>query len=239
MAGFYEAIKTVKGIVYDIGTGSGIFSAWAVPYANFIYSVEQDPAVARKTRSFLQGFKKISFMEGDARKIHFPQNANVIICEMLDTALIDEEQVPVLNSVLKYLEKNGDVIPRGIINAAEPVYMEAEHICYQERENSHQHILGPLLTYSHYDFRNHITPQAHFKLPLKITRDGILGGLKITSFTLITPSIICGPTPMLNPPLLIPTEKLRIAEGDTVTINLSYIMGGGLNSIRIKVEEIS
>lgn len=239
MAGFYEAIKKVEGIVYDIGTGSGILSTWAVPYANFIYAVEADSAVANKTRPFLKGFKNISFIEGDARKVHFPQKADFIICEMLDTALIDEEQVPVLNSVLKYLKKNGDVIPQGIINAAEPVHMEAEHICYQENESSLHYIMGPLKVYIQYDFRTPINPLADFQLHLKINSDGIFNGLKITSFTLITPQIICGPTPMLNPPLMIPTEKLRVKKGDVVKIKLSYQMGGGLNSVRIETKGIS
>lgn len=239
MAGFYEAIKKVEGIVYDLGTGSGILSIWAVPYANFIYAVEADSAVANKTRPFLKGFKNIFFIEGDARKVHFPQKADFIICEMLDTALIDEEQVPVLNSVLKYLKKNGDVIPRGIINAAEPVHMEAEHICYQENESSLHYIMGPLKVYNQYDFRTPINPLADFQLHLKINSDGIFNGLKITSFTLITPQIICGPTPMLNPPLMIPTEKLRVKKGDVVKIKLSYQMGGGLNSVRIETKGIS
>ena len=239
LAGFYEAIiNKVERTVYDIGTGSGILSAFAVPYADFIYSIEHDPAVARKTRLFLEDFKNVSFIEGDARKIHFPQKADFIICEMLDTALIDEEQVPVLNSVIKYLKKNGEVIPRGIINAVEPIYMEAKHLCYLEDGRPSHQTLGPLLTYSNYDFREPINPHANFGLQLKIIRDGILGGLKITTFTLITPDIICGPTPMFNPPLMIPIEKLKVKRGEIVTVNLSYIMGGGLNSIRSKVKRI-
>lgn len=241
LACFYEAIiEKVEGrIVYDIGTGSGILSAFAVPYANFIYAVEHDPVIALKTRPFLESFKNVSFMEGDAKKIPFSQKADVIICEMLDTALIDEEQVPVLNSVLQYLKKNGEVIPRGVINAIEPVYMEADHICYLEDEKPSHQTLGPLLVYSQYDFRKPINSKADFELQVTINREGMMKGLKITTFTLITPDIICGPTPMFNPPLLIPTENLRVKQGDTITINLSYTMGGGLNSIRTKIEGIS
>lgn len=239
LAGFFEAIKKVEGIVYDIGAGSGILTAWAVPYANFIYSVELDPAIAKKTRSFLKGFKNVSFIKDDMLNVDFPQKADFIICEMLDTALIDEEQVPVLNYVHKYLKKNGKVIPQGIINGAEPVYTRTEHICYQENETPHCQILGPLNVYSQYNFKSYIEPQADFSLQLKITKDGLFTGIKITTFTLITPKIICGPTPMLNPPLIIPTEKLKVNKGDTVKVNLSYLMGGGLNTIRIEAEEIS
>ncbi len=239
LSGFYESItKKSEGIVYDIGTGSGILSAWAAPYANFIYAVEKNSIVARETRSFLKGFKNIFFIEGDARKIHFPEKADLIICEMLDTALIDEEQVPVLNTVLKYLKKNGNIIPQGVINTAEPVFMGAEHLYYEETEKPNHDTLGSLVVYSKYDFRKPINPMADFDLQFKIDRNGILNGVKITTFTLITSNIICGPTPMLNPPLLIPIEKLRVKKDDNIIINLKYTMGGGLNTIRNEIKEI-
>ncbi len=44
---------------------------------------------------------------------------------------------------------------------------------------------------------------------------------------------------MLNPPLLIPIEKLRVKKDDNITINLKYTMGGGLNTIRNEIKEIS
>ena len=200
--------------------------------------MEKDSIVAEKTRSYLNGFKNISFIEGDAREIRFPEKADLIICEMLDTALIDEEQVPVINSVLKYLKRNGTVIPQGVINIAEPVYMAAEHLYYEETEKTSHHTLGSLIVYSKYDFKKPINPEADFDLQFKISRDGILNGVKITTFTLITSNIICGPTPMLNPPLLIPIEELKVKKHDTITINLKYIMGGGLNTIRNEIKEI-
>jgi predicted RNA methylase len=240
LAGFYEAVKKkAKGIVYDLGTGSGILSTWAVPYSDFIYAVEQDPLTAEKTRCYLDKFENIFFIEGDARKVHFPEKADLIICEMLDTALIDEEQVPVLNSVLDYLKKDGDVIPRGILNGVEPVHTDAEHLCYEENGKPHHQLIGPIIIYSHYDFRNPINPQGDFEIHMKISKKETFSGLKITTFTLITPNIICGPTPMLNPPLIIPTEELDVDEGDEVKLNLSYVMGGGLNSIRTKIKKIS
>lgn len=239
LAGFYEAIQKVEGIIYDIGAGSGIFTVWAVPYANFIYSVEVEPKIAKKTEILLKSFKNVSFILSDALEVEFPQKADFIICEMLDTALIDEEQVPVLNSIIKYLKKNGKVIPHGIINVAEPVYAKTEHICYQEDENPHCQILGPLKVYSQYNFGRYIDPQANYDLHLKIDKNGILTCIKITTFTLITPKIICGPTDMLNPPLIIPTEKIRVKKGDIVNINLTYRMGGGLNTIKTRINGIS
>lgn len=240
LAGFYESItEKTKGIVYDLGTGSGILSAWASPYANFIYAIEKNPLISKETKLFLDGFKNIYFIEGDARKIKFPKKADLIICEMLDTALIDEEQVPVLNSILKYLKKNGEIIPKGVINIAEPINTEVEYICYEESGKPQNHILGPALVYSKYEFRKPINPQFNMDLKFKINGNGIFNGIKITTFTLITSNIICGPTPMLNPPLIIPVEKVKVKNDDNLTVNLKYIMGGGLNTVRSEIKEIS
>ena len=43
---------------------------------------------------------------------------------MVDTALIDEEQVPVLNAVRKYLKNSGDIIPCGVFNGLEAVHLK-------------------------------------------------------------------------------------------------------------------
>lgn len=238
LAGFHEAIKNIKGIVFDIGAGSGILTSFAAPYADFIYSLEKDPRIARKTLLFLKKFHNVSFMERDALEVDFPVKADYILCEMLDTALIDEEQVPVLNGLLKYLKEDGKVIPHGIINCVEPIFTIAEHICYDENENPQHRRLGPLKTYSKYQFGRYIDPTANFKLNLNINTDGVFTGIRITSFTLITPDIISGPTSMMNSPLIIPSEKLKVKKGDTVGIDLSYQMGGGLNTIKTRVHGI-
>ncbi len=251
LAGFYEAIlKKTKGIVYDIGAGSGILSTWAAPYANFVYAIEINPNVAKRTKSQLKDFKNIKVILGDAKDTLFLQKtdlekADLIICEMLDTALIDEEQVPVLNSVTKNLKTEGEIIPHGIINGLEPVEIEVEHICYDEDDYPKNEALGDLLIYSKIDFKDHINTNGrinenvNLKLDLKINKKGTLSGIKITTFTLITPDIICGPTPMLNPPLIIPTNKIKVNAGDSIKLSLNYVMGGGLNSIEASIKRIS
>ncbi|MGB7969885.1 MAG: RNA methyltransferase, partial [Methanobacterium sp.] len=66
----------------------------------------------------------------------------------------------------------------------------------------------------------------------------IVSGFKITTFTLITEDIICGPTPMLNPPLIIPVERTKVYPNDIIYLNLYYKMGGGLESVRARIENI-
>lgn len=240
---FNEAIKEkTKGTVYDIGAGCGILSVSAANYADFIYAVEIDPTVAKLAESNLKQIDNILLINKDAKEVIFPEKADLIICEMLDTALIDEEQVPVLNSILKYLKKDGEVIPQKILNGAEAICMERENICYEDNEANERpnyEIMSNFVIYSEIDFKKEIEEDVTTDLEFKTSKKGIISGIKITTFTLLTDNLICGPTPMLNPPLLIPTEKINVDIGDLIKIKLSYKMGGGLDSIRTRIEKIS
>jgi predicted RNA methylase len=263
MAGFYEAItENAKGTVYDIGAGSGILSKWAAPYADFVYSIEINPKVAENTRSHLESFKNIEVICADARNTNFPKEADLVICEMLDTALIDEEEVPVLNSILENLKPDGKIIPYGVINCVEPVSTDIEYIFYDDlydtpisqaqsldhdqrsKFNQKYQVIGELLSYHKIDFKEElfkkgkIKENVDFKRDLRINKTGTVSGVKLTTFTLLTPNLICGPTPMMNPPLIIPTNSVKVEKNDTVQLNLSYTMGGGLESVESSIKRI-
>ena len=93
--------------------------------------------------------------------------------------------------------------------------------------------------YSEIDFKKEIKEDVETDLEFKISKKGSVSGIKITTFTLLTDHLICGPTPMLNPPLLIPTEKIKVDIGDIIKVKLIYKMGGGLDSIKTRIEKVS
>ena len=62
-----------------------------------------------------------------------------------------------------------------------------------------------------------------------------VNGIKLTSFTKLNDEIICGPTPMLNPAMLVPFEETEVKNGEKIRIRLSYIMGGGVETIKTEV----
>jgi len=239
LTAFYEAIKEKsRGIIYDLGTGSGVFSSWAAPLASFVYAVEKDRHTAKFAQKNLKSFKNISIKINDAKNITFNEKADLIICEMMDTALIDEDQVPVLNSVRKYLKKNGDIIPCAVFNGLEAIHLKNNHPIYQEGESADYELRSKLLIYDKIDFKKFIKENVKYQINIPINTDGTVSGIKITTFTLLTPQLICGPTPMLNPPLLIPTNPLKMKKGENIIVNLEYTMGGGLDTLKASVKRI-
>ena len=240
LTAFYEVIREKsRGVIYDLGTGSGVLSSWAAPLSRIIYAVEKDPVTAKIAEENLSAFKNISLRVKDAKTIYFPEKADLIICEMMDTALIDEDQVPVLNSVRKYLKKNGDIIPYGVFNGLEALDINITHPCYHEGKSPQHKLMSKLIIYDKINFKEHINPEIDYSILVPIHNNGTVSGIKITTFTLLTPNFICGPTPMLNPPLLVPTNKLNVKKGNNIILKLKYSMGGGLDTLRASIEPVS
>ncbi|RJS49362.1 MAG: RNA methyltransferase [Methanobacterium sp.] len=240
LSAFYEAIKTKsRGVVFDLGSGSGIMSCFAAPYSDFIYSIEIHTRSAAYAAENLKGWKNIEVINSDVNGFNFTCKADVIICEMLDTALIDEEQVPVLNHALKYLNSGGVVIPAGVLNGAELVSMKNPGLVYEDQVKVDYTVLGSMVIYDSLFFKEKIIEEVEEDIVFHLKKSGKINALKLTTFTLLSEDLICGPTPMLNPPLFIPLDELYANKGDKVTVNLAYTMGGGLDSIQTKIKNIS
>ena len=138
LSAFYEAIKelsTSPELAYDLGCGSGILSFFLNSYFKEIIAIEQDFKASRCAKENLKSFKNIEVVNEDVLKYDFSKKCDLIVCEMLDTALIDEEEVPVLNHARNYLKENGKIIPQGIINTIELARLERDYIHYDEDVN--------------------------------------------------------------------------------------------------------
>jgi len=111
---FRKAIhKVVKpgDIVLDAGSGSGILSFFAAEAgAKKVYAAEIEPTLARQLRKSIELnhlAKIVEVIEGDIQKIELSHPIDVVIAELIDTGLIDELQVPTINTLFS----------RGIITA--------------------------------------------------------------------------------------------------------------------------
>lgn len=236
LSAFFHAIGEYDGsteLAYDLGCGSGILSYFLSSKFNDIIAVEMDSSAYNCAKENLDSFENIKVINNNVLEYNFDEKADLIVCEMMDTALIDEEQVPVLNHAKKFLKPNGIIIPYGVINAAELVNMEREYIHWDE--NVKYDVYSDMLIYSEVNFLDNIDTNFEIELSFKSKKDGIVNGLKITTFTKLTDDIVCGPTPMLNPPLLIPFDAKSLKGNEYITVKLKYIMGNGIESIETKV----
>lgn len=229
---FYQAIEEYDSgcdLAYDLGCGSGVLSYFLSSKFNEIISLEIDRKAYKCAKENLADFDNVCVINSDVLDYEFTGKADLIVCEMMDTALIDEEEVPVLNHARRFLKDCGKIIPQGIVNTVQLVNMERHHIHWDEAANYES--LSDEVKYSEFDFLDDIDPEFKADIELKANRDGLLNGLKITTYTILNDDIVAGPLPMLNPPLLIPLDEKRINVNDFISVEIKYIMGNGIESI--------
>ena len=95
---FFQAIGEYDGnsdLAYDLGCGSGILSYFLKDYFKEIIAVEINRKASECAKDNLDAFDNIEVVNSDVLQYEFTKKADLIVCEMLDTALIDEEEVPV------------------------------------------------------------------------------------------------------------------------------------------------
>lgn len=233
---FYEAINECdldnKELAYDLGCGSGVLSYFLTDHFDEIISLEIDKKTFNCAKENLAEFDNVEVVNSDVLDYEFTKKADLIVCEMLDTALIDEEEVPVLNYAKRFLKEDGKIIPQGIINTVELAHLERHYLHWDEGVN--YETLSKPVVYDEINFLDDIEPDFKINLKLKAENDALLNGLKITTYTKLSDEIIAGPMPMLNPPLLIPLEERHIKQNDFINVELKYIMGNGIESIQTK-----
>ena len=233
LAVFFEAIKEYDSnndLAYDLGCGSGVLSYFLSSKFKEVISIESDVKAFGCAKENLSHFDNVKVINIDVLEYNFEKKADLIVCEMLDTALIDEEEIPVLNYARKFLKDDGKIIPQGIFNSVELVNMERNYVHWDEGAN--YEVLSDELIYSEFDFLEEICPEFETTLKLRANRDALLNGLKITTYTKLNENLIAGPLPMLNPPLLIPLDEKEIKVNDFIEVKIKYVMGNGIESIK-------
>jgi len=232
---FFQAIDEYDSnndLAYDLGCGSGVLSYFLSSKFKEIVSLEIDRKTFSCAQENLANFDNIEVVNRNVLDYEFTKKADLIVCEMLDTALIDEEEVPVLNYAKKFLKDDGKIIPCGVINTIELANIERDYVHWDE--GAKLETLSDEIVYSEFNFLEEINPEFRAKIKLKAKKEGMLNGLRITTYTKLTQDIIAGPLPMLNPPLLIPLDERQVNVNDFITVEIKYIMGNGIESIETK-----
>ena len=234
---FKRAIQDkAQGKVYDLGTGSGILAQIASQYADEVLAFEINPLIIKRiTKKNLEKYSNITLYNEDASTYEYKIKPDVVICEMLDTALIDEEQVPVINNILQYSKEDTIFIPQSTTDTIQLIFTKINNITYHENNKPEYEEYSKETTYNTILFSSHINPSFDKEITIKANKKGIINAIKLTTYTQLTQKLITGPTPMLNPPLLIPVKETKVNYGQIIRIKLQYTMGGGLNTIKANI----
>ena len=250
---FSKAItNTVRrgDVVVDMGTGSGVLAMLAVQAgARKVYAVELDASnIATLGAVFrANGVQdKIVLVHGDVRTVALPEKVDVIIGEMIATALIEELQVPAMNHMLQFARKTTRVLLRGyktfvdLVNNPENYYGHTFKIVRYEypdmRKLKSKSFSGKQLI-SEVDFTKVNTQLKVVKdLTIEVTRRGTINGIRLSDESLFFDGATLGATYAYSYPVILPIATMEVKKGDVLNVKISYKICGGMRSLRYAVE---
>lgn len=251
---FRRAIKnTVKpnDVVVDLGSGSGILSLFAAQAgARKVYAVEHDPKNAQwLDRVFsANGFGGIiQTIVGDATLVDLPEKADVVICEMIATGLIEELQLQAMNNALRFMKNDTRVVLNSMENYVEAVcvrdrfygfHLPVPQYEYPEENLVDAQALTPRHLYKTVHFSEPNKPEIDVvaELPIKkIQRATKINGIRISNRTIFCDGSSFGASFAYCYPVVMPVPPVKVKPGDTVQIRLNYRMCEGFSSFRYDV----
>jgi len=259
---FQTAIRAVvrqDDIVLDAGAGSGILSFFAAQAgAKKVYAVEVDPFLASCLKQSIRANNLshiIEVIQDDIHSAALPESVDVLICEMMDTGLMDEMQVTAINTLYKrnVITAKTRLIPFQYDTLIELGFTNFNYYGYK--------ILSPKHDWPHYscrdngwlptefhalsnphrigsiDFQRPIDSRVDTSLPIKAKNNGIINAVRISARAHLAKGLILGATNALNGDKILPVEETRLAEGQIIQTRVSYQMSGGLASLRVTLSE--
>lgn len=236
-------------VVVDMGTGSGVLAMLAARAgAKKVYAVELDPNnIATLERVFRANdlSERIVLVGGDVRTVELPEKVDVIIGEMIATALIEELQVPAMNHMLRYAKPDARVLLSSYRTFADLVDNPANYYGFE----------FPLVRYEYPDLRRlrsraltdkQLILDADFTRPVTATRvdsrlsltaqrRGRVNGLRLSSETTFWDGSTLGATYAYSYPIILPVDPIEVAKGDVLEAQVGYTICGGMGTLRWEV----
>ncbi len=253
MRGFQEAIDYLvpEGArVVELGGGTGVLSHFAAQRASKVWCVEFNPDLI-KTASVLlpQNTRgdRIELVHANANDWLPPEPVDVVICEMLHTGLLREQQVNVIhNFKQRYTAHFGGplpaFIPEACLQAIQPIEQDFVHEgffapCLQFQspvtQQARSQEKGPPTVFQAFRWDENIPMNCSFDNALQVDRDGRVNAIRVITKNLL--AIVEDQQRSIdwhNQYLIVPLpQPIDVCAGDKLAVSFSYAPGSPLTAL--------
>lgn len=234
--------------VVELGGGSGILSILAARAGGIVTYVELDPDVAVIAETLIKDLgldDRIDIHVGDALEFVCEPAADVVICEMMDTAMIDESQIRVMNHAsAAILRPDGVAIPRAATTFAglAEVDFDVDGIeCPLPHfdtptTNRVRHRASDRTAFHEARFGERNDPVVQADVRLVANRSGSANAVIISTDLELSRDVVLRGSAWLDPDLVLPVARREISEGEEFTIVIAYTMGTSFATLHYELE---
>jgi SAM-dependent methyltransferase len=253
---FRDAMRAVVrsgDVVVDVGAGSGILSFFAAEAgAGKVYAVEIDPVSAAALRRSVELnpalADRISVVEGDAAIVELPQRADVVVAEIIETGLLDEQQVPVLNALRRrgVIADSTRLVPASYETTLQLVAADHRYYGFVIAAPKHEwpFYTGPgwyptsvkaasdVITVTRVDFAAGIVDEdVAGEIELELDPDAHVNAVRLAGRIGLSPDQSFGPSHAVNGDKILPISEFSgVARA---TLRWRYRMGAGLGGLEL------
>lgn len=253
MDSFKSAINQVvfEGAkVLELGGGTGVLSYFAAAKARKVWCVEFNPDLVTESRRLLArnpNGRKVEVVHADAFHYLPPEPVDVVICEMIHSAMLREKQVAVINAFKeRYQRRFGGslpiFLPEAVIMAVQPLQQNydffgfhAPIVQFQPPNTNPPETLemAEPEVYSVLDFTQETSPEILWVGTFRMTYDGTVNALRFITKNVLAVVLEQATTiDWLGGHLVLPlTEPVEVKAGDILQVSFHYFAGGSLRSL--------
>jgi len=236
--------------VLELGGGTGVLSCLAASKASKVWCVEFNPDLVAESRRFLAlnpDGHKVAVIHADAFEYLPPEPVDVVICEMIHSAMLREKQVEVIEAFKqRYRNRFGDkqpvFIPAAIIMAVQPLQQVYDFFGFHAPIIQFQRVhvaqtgtteLAAPAVYSTLDLSQPTAREIQWEGVFVVGSDGVVNALRFITKNILAvvpeqASTIDWNIDYLVLPLGVPVEARA---GDMLKVAFRYFAGGSLRSL--------
>jgi len=253
MRGFREAIDYLVpkgGRVLELGGGTGVLSHFAAQRASKVWCVEFNPDLVSTAKALLQknpNGNRVEVVHANASNWLPPEPVDVVICEMLHTGLLREQQVSIIHNFKhRYLEKFGGqlpaFIPEACLQAIQPIEQNFLHEgyyapCLQFQSpvatQARSRELGQPTVYQAFRWDEAIPMNCAFDNTVDIDQEGTVNAIRIITKNLLAIlELHKRSIDWHNQYMIIPLpEPIEVLAGDKLVVSFDYSPGAPLAAL--------
>ncbi|MBP2643043.1 MAG: hypothetical protein H6Q67_930 [Firmicutes bacterium] len=249
MAAFQAAIKQVVTAghkVVDLGSGTGVMSFFAAKQGARVWAVDYNPALVAASRKFLRQngvAQKVQVFEADATYWLPPEPVDIVICEMLHSALLREKQIQVIASFRDtHQAKFGttpNFLPTATLLGVQPVWQSYNFNGYntpvplfQSAYAAHEDCCTSIdpIVYKAIDYDNVQADTFFAQVAFLIQQSTPINALRFITKNLLTADLETGQTiDWHSQHIVLPLpQPLELQAGQTLEVTFNYYPGDSI-----------
>ncbi len=262
MTAFHTAIEQVvtpEQRVVDLGSGTGVMSFFAARQGAHVWAVDYNPALVSASRKFLQENgvdHQVQVFEADATYWLPPEPADIVICEMLHSAMLREKQIQVIAAFRDaHYSRFGRVpqfLPTATLLGVQPVWQSYDfngyktpvplfQSAYTVQEDCYS--CSDPVVYKIIDYDTIQVDTFEGNLSFVIQDNTKINALRFITKNILTADLLKGQTiDWHSQYIILPLhQSLQVQIGERLEVNFSYCPGDPIEALHetIRVDVVS